>query len=124
MDLVGFHGSLFFAAGSAASPGTTTIIGSFLNVPNVNFTYIAFIFTQINAITSITGIVRDFAGTNITTFTITPVSGGTSTNPSIFQYTFPAPITTSSVRALQLAVTVIGASNATMNIYSISLGFN
>ena len=72
---------------------------------------------------TITGIIRDFTPTDITSFTITATAGGnTATNPNLFQYTLPTPISTTSIRALQFAITVSGGTS--VNIYSLTLGYN
>lgn len=120
------NGNLFFIATGSASPGTTTPLGSIINVPNVAIKYISILYYPSGAgtIESITGIIRDFSPSNIETFAITPISGGTETNPSLFQYTFPTPITTLSPRGLQIAINVtLTSGDASVNILSIVLGF-
>ena len=74
--------------------------------------------------TSITGRIQTFTPTDLATFAITPITGGTATNPSIFQYNFPSPISTVSAQAIQLAITLTGSSDSFMNVYSVVFGFN
>jgi hypothetical protein len=128
-DLISFsylqnNGALYFTANGSAS-GKQTLIASVLNVPSVNLTYISFIYIT-SGVSNITGDIRDFTNTTVTTpFTITANSGGNiETNPNIFQYTFPTPITTVTARAIQLVITITGTNSSTMFIYSVSLGFN
>uniref|UniRef100_A0A6C0KPT0 Uncharacterized protein n=1 Tax=viral metagenome TaxID=1070528 RepID=A0A6C0KPT0_9ZZZZ len=118
------NGNLFFAI-TGTTGGNTVPIGSLLNVPGVNVTYISIIYTTAGTtVTTITGRIRTFTPTDLATFTITPLTGGTDTNPSIFQYNFPSPISTASLRAIQLAITLEGSSDSVINVYSVSFGFN
>jgi len=118
------NGNLFFAI-TGTTGGNTVPIGSLLNVPGVNVTYISIIYiTGGTTVTSITGRIRTFTPTDLATFGITPLTGGTATNPSIFQYNFPSPISTASARAIQLAITLVGSSDSVINVYSVSFGFN
>ena len=89
-------------------------------------TYISFIYVPTTTtVTSITGIIQTFAPATVASFSITPVTQTTQLVPHIFQYNFPTPITTNSVRALQMAVNIVNSGGISpVYIYGITLGFN
>ncbi len=63
-------------------------------------------------------------GTVITSFTIGVTAGSnTATDPNIFQYNLPTPVSTLTLRGLQIILTATGTNSSTMNIYTVVFGF-
>ena len=102
-------------------------VGSILNVPGVNISYISIIYAFAGTPASTTlnfGFVNMSTGIiGITTF---PTSGVSTdiTNPSILEYTFPTPISTTASRCVRLAIYGgnITVSNY-INIRTVVIGF-
>ncbi len=102
-------------------------LGSMLNVPNVNFKYIAIIysFNGNPASTPLNFGIVDMSNTVLQSTTLPSGSSTDINNPSIVEYTFPSAISTLSPRCLRIAIYngSIGGSNY-VNIRTVILGFN
>ena len=101
-------------------------LGTLINVPNVNFTYISIVYAFNGTPGNILYGIVDFSG-NILESTTLNIAGVSSdiNNPSIVQYTFPTAITTLTARPLRIAVWggSIGGSNYVL-VRTVMLGFN
>lgn len=124
------NGTPYFKASLTATVnGFTNFneVGSILNVPGVNISYISIIYAFVGTPASTTlnfGFVNMSTGViGITTF---PTSGVSTdiTNPSILEYTFPTPISTTASRCVRLAIYGgnITVSNY-INIRTVVIGF-
>jgi hypothetical protein len=125
------NGLVYYAATMTATKyGLTNYneLGATLNVPNVQFTYMAIIYAYDGNPGNVQFGIVDFSNTilhnvslqipNILTYNI-------ETNPAILEYTFPTAITTTSARPLRIAVwggDFTGSKH--VHIRTIILGFN
>ena len=130
LSFVQNNGTVYYRASLTGSLGSLTNyneLGSILNVPNVNITYLAIIYsfngnpssTQLNF-----GLID--MSNNVIQSTILPSGSSLDiNNPSIVEYTFQPSISTISPRCIRIAIYggSIGGSNY-VNIRSVILGFN
>ncbi len=138
LSFVQNNGTVYYKAALTGSlSGTTPLItnynelGTILNVPNINFTYISIVYAFNGAPSSLGsplyfGAISMDSTPLVLGFVAFPP--GSSTNidsPSILEYTFTTPIVTSTPRGIRIAVWAgtIGGTNY-VNIRSVVLGFN
>jgi hypothetical protein len=130
LSFVQNNGTVYYEA-SLSSNLTPTItsyneLGTILNVPNVNLTYIAIIFAYKNSPGGVNFGIIDMSN-NVLGHTVlnTQPPSNNINDPSIVQYTFPSAISTISPRALRVAVYggAIGGNNSVL-IRTVVIGFN
>jgi hypothetical protein len=100
-------------------------LGTILNVPNIQFTYMAIVYAYNGSPGNVSFGVVDFSNTALqsTTLNISGVSSNIN-NPSIVQFTFGTPITTATIRALRIGVWGFGITSTNyVNVRAVMLGF-